>query len=100
MTDLVTGDTGSVIRVTCSDSAGVINLTGAAVRIRWEGVDGLLVNRTMTIDNAISGIVSYRFVANEIFHPKIVFEVEITDATGYIITSKDMLTLIVREQIG
>lgn len=100
MVDLVTGDTGSKLRATCSDSNGVIDLTGATVELHWEGEDGSLVNRAMTIEDHVAGIVSYTFAAGEIFTPKMTFEIEITDSGGAIVTSTDKITLTVREQIG
>jgi|WetSurMetagenome_2_1015567.scaffolds.fasta_scaffold1261689_2 hypothetical protein len=101
MTDLVTGDTGSTLTATCTDSDGVvIDLTGATVELHWEGDDGVVVSEVMTIDDAAGGIASYTFGAGEIFAPKMVFEVEITDSGGKIITCVDKIELIVREQIG
>ena len=101
MTDLVTGDTGSKLIATCADSDGaIINLTGATVELHWEGEDGVVVSEVMTIDDAAGGIASYTFGAGEIFAPKMVFEVEITDSGGKIITCVDKIELIVREQIG
>lgn len=101
MTDLVTGDTGSKLKVTCNDSEGaVINLTGATVELHWEDANGALASRNMTIENHAAGIASYTFAVGEIFSPKMVFEVEITDTGGKIITCTEKIELTVREQIG
>lgn len=101
MVDLVTGDTGSKLTVNCKDKTGsIISLTGSTVKLYWLDVNGSLVSRNMTIENAANGIVSYIFAANEIFAPKMIFEVEITDASGKIVTCLDKITLTVREQIG
>ncbi len=99
--ELVTGDTGSVLTVTCTDndSGAVINLTGATVKLRWEG-NTALVTKTMTIADAAGGIATYRFLAGEIIFPKMKFEVEITDATGYITTNLELIEIEVREELG
>lgn len=102
MVDLVTGDTGSILTVTCNDSAAgtAINLTGATVKVRWEDATGVLVLKTMTIENASGGIASYQFASGEIFAPKMKFEIEITDAGGKIVTNLALIELTVREQLG
>lgn len=99
--ELVTGDTGSVLTVTCTDndSAAAINLTGATVLLRWEG-DTALVERTMTIADAPAGIVTYRFLAGEIIFPRMKFEVEITDSGGLITTNLELIEIEVREELG
>lgn len=101
MVDLVTGDTGSKLTVNCKNKAGdAIVLTGSTVRLYWMDVAGNLVTRVMAIDNALTGVVSYIFAATEIFAPKMIFEVEITDSSGKIVTCLDKITLTSREQIG
>lgn len=101
MVDLVTGDTGSKLTVNCKDKAGAaIVLTGSTVKLYWMNEAGTLVSRVMAIDDALTGVVSYIFAATEIFAPKMVFEVEIMDSSGKIVTCLDKITLITREQIG
>jgi hypothetical protein len=101
MSDLVTGDTASSLSITCKDSAGQpIDLTGCTVKLHWLDENGVLKNPDMTISNAVNGIVTYQFGANEIFAPKMVFEVQITNSSGKILTSSNTFTLTVREQIG
>ena len=101
MTDLVTGDTGSKLVISCKDSSTqAIDLTGSTVRLIWEGEDGTLKTPTMDIVDAALGVVSYQFAAGEIFAPKMVFEVEVTDSAGQIVTCVDKFQLIVREQLG
>jgi hypothetical protein len=99
--ELVTGDTGSVLQVTCTDNdtAAAIDLTGATVTLRWEG-DTAIVEKTMTIDDAAGGVVSYQFLAGEIISPKMKFEVEITDSGGYITTNLELIEVVVREELG
>lgn len=102
MTDLVTGDTGSLLQVSCTDSrtAAAINLAGATVRLRWTDDAGAVVTKVMTIVSAAAGTAKYQFLAGEIIYPKMTFEVEITDAAGYIITNLALIELAVREQLA
>ena len=99
---LVSGDTGSKLRVTCKDSAtgAVINLTGATVIARWKTSTGTVVAKTMTVTSPTGGTAEYQFAAGEIFAPAMRIEVEITDAGGAVITSVDFMTVYVRDQIG
>ena len=102
MVDLVTGDTGSVLSVTCKDSATgvVIDLTGATVKLRWEDAAGTIVSKTMTVTTPATGIATYQFATTEIFAPKMKFEVEITDSGGKIVSNLALIELTVREQLG
>ena len=86
--EFVAGDTGSKLRVTCQNSDGtVIDLTGATVVLKWHDIAGLLVTRTMTIVNAVAGIVEYQFLASELIAKTMDFEVEITDSGGNVLRS-------------
>lgn len=100
--ELVTGDTGSKIVVTCTDDVlgTAINLTGATVKLHWITNAGLLSNKTMTITSAATGVCEYQFLASEIEAPTMTLEVEITDSTTKIITSLDTIALSVRAQLG
>lgn len=100
--DLVTGDTGSklVVPITDSDTKQVINLTGCSVIFRWEGSDGLMVERFASVPTPANGIAEYLFLAGEIIAPKMKIEVEVTDGTGAIVTGTDLITLTVREELG
>ena len=102
MADLVTGDTGSIFQVTCTDASTgqVIDLTGATVRLRWEDDTGTVQTRIMGVTDAVNGVAEYQFAAGEIIYPRMVFETEITDALGYITSSNDLTTLTVREELG
>lgn len=97
----VAGDTGSKLEVTCkndSDSTA-INLTGSALELKWKGSNGVLVSKTMTITSAIAGIAEYQFLATELFAGAMNFEVEITDASGKIIRSLDLIVENVRRAL-
>lgn len=101
MTDLVTGDTGSTLTVTCKDGAGaVINLTGATVELHWEGASGTVESRNMTVSAPATGVAAYTFSAGEIFAPAMAFEVEITDSAGKVVTCTEKIELTAREEIG
>jgi len=102
MTDLVTGDTGSIIQVACTDSrtSDAINLTGATVRLKWIDNSNIVVTKTMTVVSVTAGTAKYQFLAGEIIYPKMTFEIEITDAWGAIITNLKPFELSVRAQLG
>lgn len=101
-TELVTGDTGSVLQLTLkdNDTNTAINLTGATVTLRWENAAGTITSKTMTIVTAVSGIVQYRFLAGEIIYPRHKFEVEITDSSGYKISNLTLLEVTTREELA
>lgn len=107
--ELVAGDTGSKLVVTCRDNSNgaVIPLNGATVRLKWKGVPSKL----MTITNAAGGVAEYQFAAGEIIYgPQVSlvegvlaspmnFAVEITDAFGSLISNLKPIELWVREAI-
>lgn len=99
---LVTGDTGSILRVTCKDNStgAAINLTGATVKAQWKDSVQALVSRVMTITSAPGGIAEYQFAAGEIISPIMRIEIEVIDATGKIVTSLNPIEISVRSQIG
>ncbi len=102
MADLVTGDTGSKYQITASDNetGAVIDLTGATLRLRWEDETGTVQTRTMTTLVATDGTAEYQFLAGEIISGTMRFETEITDSSGYVISSLDLISLVVREEMG
>lgn len=100
MTDLVTGDTGSVLELTITDktTGAAIDLTGATVRVKWRDADGTLVTATATVTSAAGGLAEYQFTTGQIYAPEMVFEVEVTDSLGDVTTGVDTITKTVREQ--
>lgn len=100
--EFVTGDTGSKLVVTCTDSVlgTSIDLTGTTVKLHWITNAGVLANKTMTITSAATGVCNYQFLAAEIEAPTMTFEVEITDAATKVITSLDPIVVSVRDQLG
>jgi len=100
--DLVTGDTGSILQVTCkdNDTSTAINLTGSTVKARWEDATGAVVTKTMTVTTAASGIAQYQFLTGEIIAPKMKIEIEITDSGSKVVSNLALIELLVREQLG
>lgn len=101
--DFVTGDTGSSIKITCKDkeTGAIISLVGASAKLRWVDITGVPVERTMQIvAPGTLGQVTYTFAANELFGPRMKFEVEVTDSANKIITTVRTIDVNVREQIG
>lgn len=101
MYDFVTGDTGSKLEVTCKDSdTGVaVSLTGATVRLKWVS-DGDVEARIMTVTSASGGVAEYQFAAGELEAPAMRFDVEITDASGYVRTAVDIVRIAVRPEVA
>ena len=102
MTDFVVGDTASKLEVTCTDNETglVINLSGATVKLQWLAVDGTTeVNKTMTITDAGNGVAEYLFLVTELYAGVMIFEVEITDAGGGVITNLIPIKRMVRARI-
>jgi hypothetical protein len=95
---LVQGDTGSKLRVTCKDNDTdlPIVLTGATIILLWKNVAGTLATKTMTIVDAVNGIVEYQFSGTEIEPQKMSFEIKIVDSTGKIVRSLQLIDLPVR----
>lgn len=89
----VSGDTGSELEVTCKDddTGLVIPLTGSTVRLEWLDAAAALQTKTMTIVDAVNGIVKYRFLANELIAPQMKFQVEITDSGGDILRNLELI---------
>jgi len=89
----VSGDTGSVLQVTCrdNDSNDVIDLTGSTVRLKWMDAASDLQTRTMTISNPTGGVVTYQFQSGELFAKQMKFEVEVTDSGGSVLHSLSLL---------
>jgi hypothetical protein len=100
--DLVTGDTGSklVVTITDSDTGAAVDLTSCTVRFRWADAAGAIVNRTATILNPANGKAEYQFAAGEIIAPEMQIEVEVTDGTGAVVTGTELIKLTVREELG
>lgn len=98
----VAGDTGSVLRVTCTNDSddAAINLTGATVALRWLDSSGVLVTKNMSIVTAASGIAQYQFGASELFAPSMSFEVGITDASSNVIRSINLIDVNVRAALA
>lgn len=67
--ELVAGDTGSKLVVTCTDnqSQAVIDLTGKAVQLRYSINGAAVVIKTMTVQTpATNGKAEYQFGASDL----------------------------------
>jgi hypothetical protein len=102
MYDLVAGDTGSVIQITCIDKATqqALDLTGSTVDIHWEDSTGTLVSHQMQIVSAINGQVKYQFGVNELFAPSMSFEIVVTNASGKTLSNTTLLNVNVRDKLA
>lgn len=98
MADFVAGDTGSKLEVTCQKNSdgSVINLTGSTVTLQWKDKAGVLVEKVMTITDAVNGIAEYQFAADELVAPLMHFQVKITDASGKVLHSLELIRETVR----
>ena len=98
----VSGDTGSKLEVTCKDddTGVVINLTGATVKLKWRDAAEVLQTKTMTIIDAVNGVVDYQFLADELIAPQMKFEVEITDSGGKVLHSIELIRESVRAALA
>lgn len=104
--DFVAGDTGSVLRVQCVDAYDAVLPIplGSTVHLRWRtsavGVTPVTyVDKTMTVDDAVQGKVSYQFGANELVAGKMRFEVQIIDVLTNTVTSTNVLEVSVRGRL-
>ena len=99
----VSGDTGSELEVTCKDddSGVVIDLTGSTVRLKWLDASDSLQSKTMSIVGAATdGVAKYKFLADELIPPQMHFEVEITDAGGFVLHNLELIRESVREALS
>lgn len=95
--NLVAGDTGSFLQVTCTRVDGsVIDLTGADVRLFWRATSGPPQKRDMSIVNATNGIVSYQFQTGELMMGGLVGEIEIEFPDNTVLTSALAFSIPVR----
>lgn len=97
--ELVAGDTGSKLVVTCKDSAtkAVIDLTGKAVQLRYRIDGGALITKTMTVQNPpTAGKAEYQFGANDLSAGTLAGEVRIQPGAADQLTSLDPFYLPVR----
>lgn len=98
--DLVAGDTGSKLRVTCIDAAtkAKLDLTGKTVKLIWaRPSNGGAVVKTMSVVDAPNGVAEYQFAANEIEAPQMVFDVKVYNADATVLSSLNTLVEQVRE---
>lgn len=100
-TDLVAGDTGSTLVITCKDkdSKAAINLNGKTVRVKFRLNGGILQTKEMAVTDAAGGVAEYQFAAGELVKGTLRGEVEITDSGGLVLTQVEPFALSVRNKI-
>jgi hypothetical protein len=100
MSDFVENDTGSVLRVLCTEKStkAALNLSGATVRLKWK-VAGVLTVRVMTITDAANGIAEYKFALGELRPTLKEAEVEVTLANGDVVTGLSRVKLAIAPEI-
>jgi len=98
----VTGDTGSILKITCKDAQteAAMDITGSTVRLKWKDAAGVLVTKVMDIVTPLQGIAQYQFAVGDLIAPKMRLEVEITDASGKVFSSIKPLEELVRGEVG
>lgn len=87
--DLVAGDTGTVLTVTCQDKGAnnaIINLAGMTVRLLYKIGYGAVQTRTMTIVSAAAGTAKYQFAAGDLTAGIMEARVTITDSLGNVVS--------------
>lgn len=98
--DVVQGDSGTALRVECVKGVSqAIDLTGATVTLKWRSKTRQLVERGMTIVDAVSGVAEYQFVAGELYAPSMDVTVMIVDMLGGVLHSREALKITVRRPI-
>lgn len=87
--NLVAGDTGSILKVTCTRIDGsIIDLTGASANLFWRAARGAPQKRSMSIEgNPTGGVVYYQFQSGELVMGGLVGEIEIVFPDGKVLTS-------------
>lgn len=99
---LVSTDTGTKLYVTCvdRDTHLPMDLSGCQVNLRWKDANGILVSNPMVVVSATNGTAEYLFQANELYAPKMIFEIEVVDSLGHTLTSTELLSVQVREKLA
>jgi hypothetical protein len=96
--DLIAGDRGSKLVVTCKDSetGAVLDLTSKTIQLRYQINGGTLVTKTMTAQSpAASGNAEYQFAAADLVAGTMVLEVRLQNGLADQLTSVDKSRLTV-----
>ena len=99
---LVAGDTGTILKVTCKDSetgAVLPGLASAVVVLKYRINSGGVISKPMQVVNAVTGLVQYQFAAGELTAGHLKAEVEVTDSGGKLLTNLDLINLIIRKKV-
>lgn len=100
MADLVEGDE-TLLRVTLLSKSTRLpkDLTGGSARLIFSINGGTAVAGTMTVEDALGGVVSRRFQAGELTPGRLRADIESTDSSGNTVRTSDVLSLLVRRKI-
>lgn len=100
--EFVAGDTGSVLEVafTRASDGSAFDLTGCTIAVKWRIAGGSLVTKAMSAVSPLSGgLARYQFTTNDLVQGKMVFEFEVTDGTGAVISSQVVMTTLIRGKV-
>lgn len=100
--DLVAGDRGSKLIVTCRDrsSNSAINLSGKTVELRYQLNGGTVQTRTMTVTDGPAGKAEYQFTASDLAAGTLTGEIRISPGQTDQLTSVTPFYLAVRAALG
>ena len=100
--DLVAGDTGTTLAVTCKDkdTKSIINLTGKTAKLRYKIGSGSLQVKTMTVTDAAGGVAEYLFLTGELIAGLMTAEVQIIDSLSREITQIDPFEIMIRKRLS
>lgn len=101
--DLVVGDTGSVLKATCTDKDTGIVLPGlgaSVVRLKYRINNDNLKTKTMQVVDAAAGKVEYQFASGDLSSAgSFRGEIEVTDAANKVLTNIEPIVLMIRGKI-
>jgi len=100
-TQLVAGDTGTILKVVCKDESGEVlpGLASATVKLKYRIGASELQTRTMQVADAQAGRVEYQFQTDELVAGQFKGEVEVTDAANKVLTNLNPIVLSIRKRV-
>lgn len=101
--ELVAGDLGSKIVVTCldSDTKAVLDLTGKTVQLRYKIDAGTLTTKTMAVQApGTNGKAEYQFGASDLSAGTMEAEVRVQPGQSDQVTSRETLHVSVRSPLS
>ncbi len=101
--ELVKGDKGSKITVTClnNQTGAVINISGKTVELRFKIGGGTLLTKTMTVTDGPNGVAEYQFTDTDLNDSgELSYEVRISPAAADQATSVELGRITVRAPLA